>query len=104
MFDEDNINLNLVEQSLKSAMNDNQHNSESLEFFGDSILKFLISQLVFFKYGEGDENLLTQKRMEFISNKFLRIVAIGNKLYEFMITDKSQLFIPGIQIQKQNID
>mgnify|MGYP006085197915 CR=1 FL=1 len=40
-------------------MSDSQHNSESLEFFGDSILKYLTSILVFLNYQDGDENTLT---------------------------------------------
>lgn len=54
--------LDLIEQCLKSTIYDPFHNSESLEFYGDAILKLVASFVVFMNNPEFDEHNLSIKR------------------------------------------
>jgi len=95
--------LELVEQSLKSTIYDPFHNSESLEFYGDSILKLVASLLVFLNHPEFDEHNLSVKRQDFISNRFLRLINIGNRFFEHMMTEKSFMNFPGLLVYKETL-
>lgn len=95
--------LELIEQSLKSTIYDPFHNSESLEFYGDSILKLVASMLVFLNHPEYDEHNLSVKRQEFISNRFLRLINIGNRFFEHMMTEKVYMNFPGVTSYKETV-
>ena len=63
-------------------------NYERLEFLGDRILGFVISDLIFKKFPdfqEGDLSILFQK---YTNTKFLSNVAISLDLYKFVIVQK----------------
>ena len=93
--------MDLIEQCLKSTIYDPFHNSESLEFYGDAILKLVASFVVFMNNPEFDEHNLSIKRQDFISNRFLRLINICNKFYEHMMTEKPFMKFPGFEIFKE---
>ena len=87
-------NINLLDEALthSSIKTNNKHkkvfNYERLEFLGDRILGFVISDLIFKKFPnfqEGDLSILFQK---YTNTKFLSNVAIGLNLNKFVIVQK----------------
>ena len=48
---------------------DNKHNNERLEFLGDAILETVISELLFKKFGDANEGLLTRMRSTLVSTE-----------------------------------
>ena len=86
--------INLLNEALthSSIKKNNKHkkvfNYERLEFLGDRILGFVISDLVFKKFPnfqEGDLSILFQK---YTNKKFLSNVAISLNLNKFVIVQK----------------
>ncbi len=56
----------------KKGMKDN----EKLEFFGDAVLKLLVSEYLYIKYPDWNEGTLTKIRAYLISDKFLAKLAL----------------------------
>lgn len=63
---------------------------ERMEFFGDSILNFTISEILYEKYKEGDEGVLSKLKSILVSRKILSMIAKKLKLKQFMILGKSE--------------
>lgn len=63
---------------------------ERMEFFGDSILNFTISEILYEKYKEGDEGVLSKLKSILVSRKILAKIAQKLKLKKFMILGKSE--------------
>ena len=53
---------------------DNKHNNERLEFLGDAILETVISELLFKKFGDANEGLLTRMRSTLVSTENLNLI------------------------------
>jgi ribonuclease-3 len=86
--------INLLDEALthSSIKTNNKHkkvfNYERLEFLGDRILGFVISDLIFKKFPnfqEGDLSILFQK---YTNTKFLSNVAISLNLNKFVVVQK----------------
>ena len=73
-------NVDLLTQSIthKSVHSDPQRNYEQLEFLGDSVIDYLISDLLISEFPESSEGFLTRKRSELVQKKFL--TRMGNLL------------------------
>ena len=71
--------------ALKSAGASQTDNYEGLEFFGDTILKMLATVQVFFEFPEAEEGTLHVERNKIINNNNLRIKALINKFYPYII-------------------
>lgn len=63
---------------------------ERMEFFGDSILNFTISEILYEKYKEGDEGVLSKLKSILVSRKILSLIAKKLKIKQFMILGKSE--------------
>ncbi|MBI4397730.1 MAG: ribonuclease III [Candidatus Omnitrophica bacterium] len=63
---------------------------ERMEFFGDSILNFTISEILYEKYREGDEGVLSKLKSILVSRKILSMLAKKLKLKRFMLLGKSE--------------
>lgn len=57
---------------------------QRLEILGDSILKFVTSEFLFYAYPNAFEGVLTQKRTELNSNNNLFKIAVELKVYRYM--------------------
>lgn len=67
-----------------------EENNQLLEFFGDAILEFIVSERIF---GEGgSEGALTERRKELVSDSALTPVSEKLGLDEFLIRGKSDNF------------
>ena len=57
-------------------------------FILDSVLKFIISAYLMLIFPEKNEDFLTDKRIMFIKNKLLTIIAVHNDLHFFLKLNK----------------
>jgi ribonuclease III len=64
-------------------------NNERLEFFGDAVLKLIVSEYLYFKYPHFDEGDLTKKRAQIVSDRLLSQLSSSLEVGEYM------LFSPG---------
>ena len=67
---------------------------ERMEFFGDSILNFTISEILYEKYDEGDEGVLSNLKSILVSRKVLALIAKKLRLKQFMLFGKSEKLHP----------
>lgn len=63
------------------------HSYERLEYYGDSLIKFIISDYLFEKFPMNTEGELTIKRNYLESNKFLSEISNGLNLCGYLIAD-----------------
>lgn len=64
-------------------------NNELLEFFGDSVIQFVVTEHLF-KNGKGDEGKMTQKRAEMVSKAPLLDIVKNMGLGAFVLMGKGQ--------------
>lgn len=74
---------NLLKQSLTLASFDPDFNNQTLEFFGDAILEFIVSERIF--DADKSEGELTELRKQFVSDRALTVVAQKLGLKDFFI-------------------
>ena len=63
-------------------------NNERLEFFGDAILDFVVTEYLMKKYPDDDEGILTNKRKEYVSKEPLTQVVFNLNLDKYIIFGK----------------
>lgn len=73
----------LLHRALTLSSADSENNNQTLEFFGDAIIEFIISERLF-SSGE-DEGELTRKRSNFVSDENLASVSKGLGLDKYLI-------------------
>lgn len=73
----------LLRQALTLASADNEFNNQTLEFFGDAILEFIVSEKIY--DGEKSEGDLTERRKLLVSDKALAPVSKKLGLDGFLI-------------------
>lgn len=83
-------NKELLRRALTLASADGDFNNQSLEFFGDAVLEFLVSEKIF------DENLsegkLTERRKAIVSDKALAPVSLKLGLDKLLVKTDSDKF------------
>ena len=62
--------------------------NERLEFLGDTVLELLISEKLFMDYPHFNEGQLSKLRASLVNAEKLYQLALGSKLYEFLILGK----------------
>lgn len=81
---------NLLKRALTLASADQDENNQLLEFFGDAILEFIVSERIF---GEGgSEGALTERRKTLVSDSALTPVSEKLGLDKFLIRGKKDNF------------
>lgn len=77
----------------KSYVNDHKHefleDNERLEFFGDAVLKLVISEYLYLKYPERQEGYLTKLRAMIVSDATLADIALAHKMGEYLLLSKN---------------
>jgi ribonuclease-3 len=63
--------------------------NETLEFFGDAILEFIVSERLFFELG-GDEGKLTEERSKLVSGSALSKLANYMELEKYIVLGKGE--------------
>ncbi len=84
--------LGLLEQALThssfAAENDGLVDFERLEFFGDSVLKFVVSEYLFKHFAELDEGELTEIRAVLVSDRTLEKVGRSFELERYILVGR----------------
>ena len=90
ILDEELFNKALTHSSYtKENSMDSLLNYERLEFFGDSVLKLAVSEILINKFPKANEGELTKIRSIIVSDAMLSKVAIQLGLQEFIILGKN---------------
>ena len=97
-----NLNVKDLQTSLTFRTFDYSDSYERLEFFGDSILKFLATLEVFFDFPYESEGFLSKKRSKIVSNSFLKKACIKNGIYEYILMNQ-KTWIPAGLNKTENI-
>lgn len=75
-----NSSKSVYKQALQHKSYDVNNNNERLEFLGDAILNFLVSEHVFLKNQNKEEGFLSQKRAVIVGRKHLN--QVGKKIID----------------------
>ncbi|RAP32081.1 ribonuclease III [Candidatus Marinamargulisbacteria bacterium SCGC AG-410-N11] len=80
----DLLRLALTHSSYANISKKDEFSNERLEFFGDAVLKLIISEYLYFKYPKESEGYLSKLRSKYVSDKLLSLLAdeinLGNYL------------------------
>lgn len=76
----------LLVRALTLSSADNGYNNETFEFFGDAILEFLVSEIIFDQ--NGTEGQLTDRRKALVSDSSLKKVSVKLGLDKALIKSK----------------
>ena len=79
---------------------DNKHNNERLEFLGDAILETVISELLFKKFGDANEGLLTRMRSTLVGTENLNLICREYELHTGLKMSKGTLNLPDTHKDK----
>ena len=77
-----------IHQTKKNKREDQQ---ERLEFFGDAVLKFVVSYYLMHKFPAMEEGMLTKIRARIISDRSLAELSLKLGLDQFVLISKSEL-------------
>ena len=87
---EDIVNSIFLKEALTHSSVSKKKNYERLEFLGDTILNFCVSKMLFEKFRNENEGILSKKKSFLISRKVCRAVAKNICLDKIIILSKRQ--------------
>jgi ribonuclease III len=64
--------------------------NERLEFFGDAVLKLIVSEYLYFKYPHLDEGGLTKKRAQIVSDRLLAELSMNLSVGDYMLFSQGE--------------
>lgn len=76
-------NKNLLERALTLSSYSNTFNNQTLEFFGDAVLEFIVSEVIFDI--DGSEGELTDRRKAIVSDEALTPVTVKLGLDKYLL-------------------
>lgn len=79
-----------IHRSYLNESKEKRESNERLEFLGDSILSFVISQMLFKKYPEFNEGILTNIRSLLVNTKTLAEIARSLDFGKFLLLSKGE--------------
>ncbi len=92
--------MSLLEEALTHSSYAAEHpggtHNERLEFFGDSVLKFVVSEYLLERFPTYDEGKLSEIRAVLVSGKTLAEVADKHKLGKYILTGRRVSLKPSI--------
>ena len=87
---------NLLKQALTHSSVDSNFNYERLEFLGDSIISFFISEYLYKKFTDDKEGNLTIKRAQLVNKDYLSSVSKSLNLFEYINIQEKVSISPRI--------
>lgn len=84
--------LNLVKEALTAPSACRDYDYERLEFYGDSIVGFLVILELFVTNKDNTEGDLDFKRIARVSNENFYKINMSNRFHDFMITEPHHVF------------
>lgn len=83
-------NRKLLERALTHKSRSGKSSNQRLEYFGDSILNFLVAEHTYFTCGECNEGKMTEQRQRVVAKKPLAGVITELGLQRFMLLAKNE--------------
>ncbi len=85
-------NQGLLKKALthRSFVKNRRESNERLEFLGDAVLEFVITEYLINKYPDTDEGKLSKIRAATVNTKVLATIARNLELYRFILVGKSE--------------
>jgi len=77
-------NKKILKEALTHSSINNKISYERLEFLGDSIISFFISEYLFTNYKSDNEELLSKKRAQLINKKYISKISKSLKFYKYI--------------------
>jgi len=84
------LRLAFIHRSYLNETKEKTSSNERLEFLGDSILSFVVSQYLFHKYPNFEEGILTNLRAQLVNTKSLAEIARELNFGSFLILSKGE--------------
>lgn len=84
------LNLAFVHRSLKNECGDQFYNNERLEFLGDSILGFVVSEYLYTKFSEQNEGYIAKVKSYVVSEEVLSKCAKSIGVEKVLILSKGE--------------
>ena len=94
------LKLALTHSSQKS----NPYNYERLEFLGDSIINFIVSECLFLKEQKSDQGILTSNKSSFVSRRNMSLLGQSMNLIDYAIIHKSVDLTSSSTVDRINSD
>ncbi len=96
-FDTKLFLMSMVHPSYAYENNMESHYSyEKLEFFGDAVLKLVVSEILYEKYEDLNEGILTKIRGEVVSDRVLADFSLQVGLNKFILLSKGEINCGGL--------
>ena len=76
-------NKNILKEALTHSSINNKINYERLEFLGDSIISFFISEYLYENYKSDNEEFLSKKRAQLINKKYISKISKSLNFYKY---------------------
>ena len=78
------LNKELLEQALTHSSLNNKNSYERLEYLGDSIINFVVSEYLYNNYMYDNEENLSKKRTQLINKKYISEISKSLKLHKYI--------------------
>lgn len=101
------LDFNIYQLAFTHGSYDKKHvhnNYQKLEFFGDAILEFVVSEIIYQKFPHLDQGVSTILRSQIVKTKSLSEVSKKIGLSKFLLTGRGMTHDDAIKSQKVNAD
>lgn len=85
----------LTHKSYAAESNDKKFNNEKLEFLGDAVLDFILSEILYLAFPEDDEGILSKKRASLVNEEVLAQIARNINLDKYLLLGKGEALTGG---------
>lgn len=93
--DKELLKLALTHKSFAAENKFKAKNNEKLEFLGDAILDFVLSEILYLAFPEDDEGILSKKRASLVNEEVLAVLARKIDLDKFLKMGKGEILTGG---------
>lgn len=93
--DKDLLSLALTHKSYAAEIKNKKHNNEKLEFLGDAVLDFVLSEILYLAFPNDDEGILSKKRASLVNEEVLAQLSKQLELDKFLKMGKGEILTGG---------
>lgn len=93
--DKDLLALAVTHKSFSAEHRAKKENNEKLEFLGDAVLDFILSEILYLAFPDDDEGILSKKRASLVNEEVLAILAKKLELDKFLKMGKGEVLTGG---------
>lgn len=93
--DKNLLSLALTHKSYSAESKTKKDNNEKLEFLGDAVLDFILSEILYIAFPDDDEGILSKKRASLVNEEVLAVLAKKLDLDKFLKMGKGEVLTGG---------